>query len=166
MSVEEKGIEGTEPVREDAHRSPSGSFRIEVGKTYVTRDGRFRATVTRCLGENLGYRGEWVGDGPRDSWEPEYEWFSSNGRTDLGCEMDRDLVEEATAAELARPADASEAVPPSPSYLELVEAAFRAGYGAGHDSGMNEASDDPMRHNDSPHVDAAWVEFKASKVKG
>jgi hypothetical protein len=39
------------------------------------------------------------------------------------------------------------------------EAAFRAGYSAGHASGGNEASWDVMRHNDSPDCDTALAEY-------
>lgn len=41
-------------------------------------------------------------------------------------------------------------------------AAFYAGYSCGHASGMNEASDDRMRHNDAPDVDEAWGEHLAA----
>lgn len=53
-----------------------------------------------------------------------------------------------------------EPAPPDPDPVPVArEEGFRAGFGAGHRRGMDQASSDPMRHNDSPDEDAALAEY-------
>jgi hypothetical protein len=73
-------------------------FRLEVGKTYETRNGKFVAKIVAYVDAYFTHKGEWVGPAPEGSWDPTYEWFRPDGRTKTEHPLARDLVREVPGA--------------------------------------------------------------------
>jgi hypothetical protein len=54
---------------------------------------------------------------------------------------------------------------PALGALDDLKLAFLSGFSAGHSAGVDAASDDIMRHNDSPNAEQAWEEFVAARAE-
>lgn len=81
--------------------SPLPSITLEVGKTYVTRDGRQRHTIARIDGMGAA----WPAGGSG-------AWWADCGRNQRDRERDDDLVAEASSAAVTTPRKLAEIPPP------------------------------------------------------
>jgi hypothetical protein len=89
----------TAPGRSATEGAP---FRLEVGKTYITRDGKHRAKITYIgASHDWPYHGEWIGREPRKGFDRcTTPYWAENGRIYMdNSDEPTDLVRAAPDAQ-------------------------------------------------------------------
>lgn len=106
-----KGVPARKPRR--ASPKKKAALFLEVGKTYLTRNGKFRAKIV-CIGNGAWpYKGEWLGREPSKRYDPRSPSWMLSGSIYLGEPEALDLVREVPSAKRG---GAKRSRPKSPSH--------------------------------------------------
>lgn len=81
---------------------PKKRLLLEMGKTYISKGG-FIAKIVYDVGGTMPYKGQWVGEPPKDAWCLTHDWFSVDGKQSVhGDKPHLDLVREYVPANSKR----------------------------------------------------------------